>query len=300
MTENTTPTQVPTAIITVGCPASGKTTWARQFMKQNKDYLYVNRDDIRFSLAQADTWKQYKFDREFEDMVTAIQNLTCQLARRKGRNVIICDTNLNEKVRNQWIETLECLNYKVEIKEFPCSLPELWRRDAERQNGVGKEVIYDMYQKWLAYKGRTQYEPDTSLPEAIIFDLDGTLASMKNRTPFEWSKVGQDEPVQAVVDALHGYRAIGYKIVILSGRDGVCAAETTQWLYDHQIPYDFLNMRMQGDSRKDTTVKEEMFWQTVAPKYNVVGVFDDRPCMVRHWQEMGLKVMACGNQNKEF
>ena len=38
------------AILTIGVSASGKTTWAEQFVKENEWWVNINRDDIRFTI----------------------------------------------------------------------------------------------------------------------------------------------------------------------------------------------------------------------------------------------------------
>ena len=35
-------------IVTIGLPGSGKTTWGKSFLKQNSDYVKIERDDLRF------------------------------------------------------------------------------------------------------------------------------------------------------------------------------------------------------------------------------------------------------------
>ena len=53
--------------------------------------------------------------------------------------------------------------------------------------------------------------------------------------------------------------------------------------------------------RKDTTVKEEIFWDSIADKYNVVAVIDDRPSVVRMWYDIGIPNVVCvGNPWEEF
>ena len=40
--------------------------------------------------------------------------------------------------------------------------------------------------------------------------------------------------------------------------------------------------------RKDTVIKEELFWEHIEPTYNVIGAFDDRPVIVRLWHTLGI------------
>ena len=60
-------------------------------------------------------------------------------------------------------------------------------------------------------------------------------------------------------------------------------------------------MRNKNDTRKDRIVKEEIFWNVVAPKYNVIGVFDDRPQVLQMWHELKLPNVICvSNPFNEF
>ena len=43
---------MPILYIMSGCPGSGKTTWANEFMKVHPDVRYISRDEIRFSMLK--------------------------------------------------------------------------------------------------------------------------------------------------------------------------------------------------------------------------------------------------------
>jgi hypothetical protein len=184
------------------------------------------------------------------------------------------------------------------------------RRDAERagrgERAVGEEVIRDLHARFLAsgrglpaaalapkQAGSTGpgYRPDPSLPVAWLVDVDGTLALMSTaaggRSPFEWHRVGEDAPNQAVVDLVRALDAEA-TIVVMSGRDESCRALTEQWLVMHGVPFEALFMRPAGDSRKDSIVKRELFDRHVAPRWAVRGVIDDRRQVVEMWRGMGL------------
>jgi hypothetical protein len=124
---------------------------------------------------------------------------------------------------------------------------------------------------------------------------------MVNRSPFEWTKVGQDDIDEVVKSAVETFGfELGYYVIILSGRDGVCQPETETWLQDHNFSYHKLLMRSEGDMRKDSIVKRELFDKHIRDKYNVVAVFDDRPQVVRTWHLLGLKVFAVADPYLEF
>lgn len=288
------------AIITVGISASGKTTFAKTMVEQG--WVDISRDWIRFNVVCPGTdWSNYKFTNKREQDVTVVQEDMVMDAFSKGQNIIISDTNLNPKIRNKWVQSLNDLGFEVEIKDFPVTLEEAYKRDTLRANGVGRDVIYTQYKKWLEYTARKTYTPNTDMPKAILLDIDGTVAEMEGRSPYEWSKVGTDKPRQFVIDIVKGLSDQGYVILALSGRDGICYDETKCWLNTHDVPHFYLFMREAGDTRKYTVVKEEIFWDLIAQHWNVVGVLDDRPCVLRTWREIGIQnVVAVADPYLEF
>lgn len=288
------------ATITVGISASGKTTWAREEALKT-GAIITNRDDLRFSLTGAKDWSQYKFNRKVENTISMLQIETMKLAVSYGNDLIIADTNLNRVRRLEWVDTLKKNGFTVEIKSFPVALEEALRRDSLRANGVGKHVIYRQWKQWLEFTGRLVYKQDESLPKAVMFDIDGTLAHMVNRKPYDWDSVGTDVVDKHLRRILQSYSLDGYKIIVVSGRDGTCFSDSAKWLYDNELWYDKFFIRNAGDMRKDTVIKEEIFWRDIAPYYNVEAVFDDRPSVVRMWHDIGIpKVFAVADQNIEF
>ena len=284
------------ALICVGISASGKTTYAKSL---DRTWINVNRDDLRFSLTGSSGWGEYKFNKNIESIVTSIQKSVVNEAQASGKNVVISDTNLNPSIRQGWVDFLEKLGYQVEIKHFPIKLEEAWKRDSLRPNGVGHDVIYS---QWLRYVEQTEevYTPNPDLPDTAIFDIDGTIAKM-NRSPYEWGKVAEDEVRYEVVEYLKALKQGGYKIILLSGRDSVCRSDTMYWLDYNQIPYDGLFMREQGDNRPDTEIKKELFFTHVAPNCNVKICVDDRSVMVRMWASIKIpSVISVADPYKEF
>ena len=290
------------AIITVGVSASGKSTWAAEKMKEvGSRWAIVCRDDLRWHVSGVTGWKDYKFNKKTEKEVTELQEAQIRFFSQ-DHDIIIADTNLNPSTRNRLIDLCTSLGYEVEIKEFPITLEEAWKRDQFRGVfSVGRDVIYKQWQQWLEYKGES-YVPNFSKPKAVIFDIDGTLAHMdNNRGAFEWNKVGMDSVDVHVKRMLKAYVCANYKIIIVSGRDSICILQTEDWLFKNKIYYDALIMRPEGDMRKDTIIKREIFDNYIRNEYNVEVVFDDRPSVVRTWYDIGIpKVIAVGNPWVEF
>ena len=148
---------------------------------------------------------------------------------------------------------------------------------------------------------------------AIIVDVDGTLADMRGvRGPFEWDKVHLDKPHQDIIDLIKDLDACGtevpgvadtriglrkYRFIILTGRDGVCKEATGQWLADHGVPCDEFFSRGEGDFRKDSIIKSEIYMDHIRPKYDVKYVIDDRDQVVEMWRSLGLRVLQVAPGN---
>lgn len=132
-------------IILQGPPASGKTTWAREFVHKifSESYIIVSRDTIRHSLGE--------YNMKHEKEVSRIEHEQMREAMEKGINIIINDaTNLNPKK----IRKLEALSdeygYEVVFKTFIIPIEEAIRRDKneDREHHVGEQVIRQFYTRY--------------------------------------------------------------------------------------------------------------------------------------------------------
>ena len=293
----------PTAVVTIGISGSGKTTWAEEEAIKT-DAKIICRDDIRRSLFNFGKWSDYKFTKAKEKQVTEVFYQLVYDSSIVGQNIIIADTNLNPCFRVKLMSKLFEYGFNVEVKQFPIDYEEAVKRDLGRLYSVGSQVIYRQYKQWLTFIGRKTYKADKGLPMAVLVDIDGTLARKSpERGFFDWDKVGLDSYREFIIDTVNGlpWGETHYDIIILSGREDVCIGETTNWLGMKGVLYDDLFMRKEGDNRKDTIIKEEIFWEHIADEYNVVAVIDDRPCMIRMWYELGIEnVISVGNPWEEF
>jgi len=294
---------------TVGVSASGKTYWTEAFVRDNPDWININRDDIRWRLftnGVAD-WSLYKFKKSNENKVTEEQTRLIEEAVLDDKNIIISNTNLHPKYIDA-ISSLPCLkDYQVETKIFHVDFLEALKRDARRLNGVGYEVITKQYQAYAKIAwGDEWHVHEEGLPDAMIVDLDGTICNMKGiRTPYEWDKVGLDKPRVEIISMINGLIDEEYCPIFVSGRDAICMEDTYRWLQDcfgYLLGKDFhLFMRPEGDTRKDTIVKKEIFNKYIRGKYNVKVVFDDRPSVSRMFRyELGLNVISVADPHNEF
>jgi len=185
-------------------------------------------------------------------------------------------------------------------------LDECLRRDAARPepDQVGADAIRRLHERYLqgrtlplpvpqARTGRpaTVHPPSAEPPEVVLVDIDGTVALAVSRSPYDMTRVAQDQPNPAVIAAVRAMHAAGYGVVFCSGRDASARAATEAWLARHvRVPYLGLHLRAVGDSRKDSIVKREIYDREIRDRYRVVGVFDDRVQVVRMWRDLGLTV----------
>src|SRR5260221_14725272 len=96
-------------------------------------------------------------------------------------------------------------------------------------------------------------------PKAIICDLDGTLALMGDRGPFEMEKCEHDTLNRPVYLMLEACRLAGYRIILVSGRFEAVREMTTEWLLGRRGVLGALHLRADGDYRKDATFKPEKY-----------------------------------------
>ena len=298
------------AYITVGCSASGKSTFALSLAMQS-DIVICERDVFREQITKElghnineNLWKNWNWKLEKE--VDKLVNDTINNAVESKTDIVISDTNLNVDRRLTLERKLKDLGYIVEKHIFGANLnlTELWNRDLNRKNSVGHSVIAKQYKEFRKQYPKYTLSDVSDKAKCVIFDIDGTLADMHNRTPFEWSKVGNDKYNDVLFTSLEALHDEGYAIIIMSGRDEVCRTETMNWLLNgfvnKEIQYE-LYMRKEKDQRKDSIIKAELFFIYVDGVYQVEAVFDDRPSVIRDvWMELGLKVYSCGNPHIEF
>jgi len=308
--------------LTVGIPACGKSTWAKEEVKKAPEKITrVNRDDLRTMMSN------YHFSDSNEKLVTSAKEHIIKEALRYGRDVIIDETNLNRRNFDDICKLVKSMNLDCMVMEKPffIELDEAIARDAARPGVgcVGEDVVRKFWKKsggaqHKHYKPRVEIiqrqttasveasKPmvNSTLPFAVVCDLDGTLSLFNSlrsdgsvdvrhsdahtRSPYDASKCHEDtlnEPVAAVLENMH---KAGYKIIFCSGREDCYRPQTVQFIEKHLgVEYELL-MRKTGDLRKDSIIKEQIYLDDITPRYNVFLVLDDRNQVVDFWRSKGL------------
>ena len=295
-----------TAFITIGLPASGKTSWAKEYVAQHPNTVRINNDDIRNSYYEAVGNRNWS--PTVEDYVRGNREEAIRHNAQLGQDIIVDNTHMNAKTLKQMVDLCKSLGYEVETVDFRhVSVEECVRRDSLRtgHEQVGEAVIRRMYKKHgqvRAERNLPRYQFEEGKPVAVIVDIDGTLAEMTTRGPFDEHRVYEDLPrnhVVITVDALR--QAVRARVLVMSGRSEQCRAETARWLEEVCLmPKDSyeLFMRAADDRRRDSIVKRELYEQHVAGRYSILAVFDDRRSVIEEcWDKLDLPVFRCGRIN---
>lgn len=142
----------------------------------------------------------------------------------------------------------------------------------------------------------TKIKQNLELPKAIIVDIDGTIADKWSRSPYDFSRVSEDEAYSDMVEFVQ-VLSQNYEIVFVSGRWKECFSDTFEWLrkYFPSIWIE-LYMRAEGDNRNDSIVKYEILKQ-LTKEYYISYVLDDRDRVVKMWREAGLRCLQVAEWN---
>lgn len=299
----------------VGAPASGKSTKARElFEKLKQNAVIIERDELR-ELLTGKSRSHYRFTTDNENLVSNAQLAIIQNAVAANRHIIIPDTNFSVGTFEMLKNTAKQIGYDfVIIDMFSDFLTTpgneylhdfstrgqlevyrtfLLRRDLGREHTVGVHVIDRFITLMQDHYGIVKAEPNPELPPAILVDVDGTLAHMHGRSPYDGSKMLTDTVDEHVLNTINMYREKGYKVIIVTGRFQIDV--TIEWLKLNNIQYDDIYHRGENDRRPDHIVKEEIYFNDIQPKYNVQLVLDDRGQVVRMWRSLGIKCYQVEN-----
>lgn len=283
--------KTPTLTLLIGCPASGKSTFAEWQVRTESKMMRISRDEIRLSQFQE------VLDATAESMISKIIYEQVKTLLLNGWNVILdnCHTKI-EYIKQPINDFSEMAN--IEFKLFDLPLEELFIRNEKRQRKVPKKVIENMFYQLQKTKEKFDFKTikkintnleycnqNSELPKAILCDLDGTLALMNGRNPFDASTCENDLLNEPVANVLKNYKKLDYKIILVSGREDRYKDPTIRFLEKHGIAYDDLIMRKTQDNRKDSIIKTEIYQEFIKENYFVEFVLDDRNQVVDTWRK---------------
>ena len=274
-------------IMARGLPASGKSTWAKEQVLAGGGFVKrVNKDELR---AMVDASKHSDAR---EEEIVGIRDMLVERWVRQGKTVIVDDTNLHPSHETRLRELAEQLGVEFRIQDFThVPFGVCIQRNRERERQVPEPW---MFREWEKYIKPIQDEASQIHP-AIICDLDGTLALLNGRSPYDASTCENDELNTLVRDIWKAFPKDQYMKILVSGRSDKHREQTERWLTKNWISYHALYMRKDGDSRADEIIKREIYDNKIRGIYHVHAVIDDRPKVIRMWQfDLGLPVINVG------
>jgi len=283
-------------LILVGAPGSGKSTFARYFLRTEENWMRLCRDDfcaMHFAFGNLSP-------RE-ENLIAEMMDASIEALLLKGCNVLLDATHCRKKYIDHFIERFNHLA-DIAFKVFDVDAATLAERCEKRFQRTGKKIPEHVQKKFIDELEELKKEfdfsfrpkinlfdaiavQDENLPKAIICDLDGTLALIHGRNPYDATHCDEDKLNEPVASVLRNFHAAGYQILLVSGRNYHCRLPTADFLEKHAIPYHHLWMRPNKDLRKDAIVKREIFDTKIAGKYFIKFVLDDRDQVVAMWRK---------------
>lgn len=293
-------------IICCGLPGSGKTSYAIARARADSNIIVVERDQLRKMM-----YGTYYGPEVDEDQVTAAQIGLINAMFKKDRTVIVSDTNLRRKNVQNLVNLANRWGAQIEFVYFDVPVDTCVERDKARaargERAVGEQVIREKAKAFIkggylvprfddmvaVAQSRIPYDPPDDLPQAIICDLDGTVA-LHNRSPHDYDLLWSDSPNHSIIDIVKTEWNSYTSVLFVSGRPDSHREMTVAWLDQHiGINPDFnsdaeLFMRKTGDKRMDAIVKYELFDNNIRNKWDIKYVLDDRTQCVDVWRSIGL------------
>lgn len=287
-------------IIVQGLPASGKSTWSKKVIDSYPagTVARINNDDLSTVLFGT-PWTTNIDNAPQLLRSLRLNSLKSLLSNKSIRIIIVDNTNLAGKTVSEtfYLAKLAGADVQVEDRFLKVPVEECLRRNRERDNPVPDEVILRMHKQASRMKKWQDPEfpeiqrypnDDETLEEVVIVDIDGTVAEMNSRSPYDWGRVHEDTPIHSTVRTVKDMIAARRKIIFISGRDGAAYEDSRKWLETHIGEGFELFMKEKGDNRPDVITKHEIFQKEIAGKYRVSHVLDDRNGVVDLWRRLGL------------
>jgi predicted kinase len=297
----------PKLTICRGLPASGKSSWSREQVRNDLgNTVRITRDLLRLML------NDNEFIRQITEPITVSgRNFLMRGYLKQGKHVIVDDTNLDGKTVKDLVKIGQFFGAEIVFKDFDVDVDTCVERDRLRESKgevtVGENVVRDMAKRYFVNghlpsppenNHGVSFEPfvfNENTSSCVIFDIDGTLADHQGiRSPYDYTKVIRDRPRMAIIKAARLYYNAGYDLVICSGREDSCREDTKTWLDTYlsyvnnagdliKVPY-ALFMRETGDKRQDRIIKGEIFDKYIRYNWNPEIVYDDRDAVVALWR----------------
>lgn len=291
-------------ILTQGIPASGKTSWAKKFVLESPlTRVRYNWDDLRNSMG-----KYWVPEREGLNFLQENRDFFMHYWMTKGWDIVVDNMNLNPKEIAYYQDLIEAHNsneftqfkYELELKKFFIPVEECIRRDSQRENPIGEEVIKRI---WKRYRDQIWSEQNRhvydvinhtqDLPHCILVDIDGTIALNLSNRPYYGEgcaeSIHKDIPIFPTISIVETYKN---EVIFFTGRDESLREETEKWIRNNIHIQDFkLVMRENFDYSVGSKCKVKLYNKYIKDKYNVDFFLEDSKEIADTFKDLGVYVL---------
>jgi predicted kinase len=290
---------VPKILILVGLPASGKSSYARQWVRADPtNRLIINYTELR---------NGHPLTPETDKLAKQKAMELAEAAIKLGKSVVIDHTNLTLGARMRWLDLARKLNCDSEVLELDVAVRTCVWRDSTRtaEQSVGRAVIHRM----ALLTGWIDWTTTSTHRKFMILDLDGVIADNRHRRLFIETNPADykayleaaidDKPIPQMIDMVKRL-ALHYSVLIVTARPiDICGKITEQWIKKHlnnnglEDNYLYLFMRNAGDKRDSVEVKKEILGY-LPPKDRIAMVLEDQEAIADMYRQEGLTVLKVG------
>jgi len=295
-----------------GLIGSGKSTKSKEIMEADSKAARVNKDSLRWMFMMREKNESMK-GKHWEKLVVRAERSMVDFLLAEGYNVIVDNTHLEkaQKHEDHYRSVASLGNHDFEVIDLThVPIEKCVEQDSVRRDSIGRNIIYNMAHM-AGLTGPSQNKKIELEEKYIVVDLDGTLADISHRIHYvrdpadpdkkpNWNKFFDSMPYDSVRNSvLHLIRDTynDYKVVIVTGRPESHRVPTENWLNSFGIKREAVLMREIGDYRKDTIIKQEIL-DKYLNKDLIEVCIDDRPSVIRMWEENGIKVIDVGDQQE--
>lgn len=169
-------------IVLRGVPGSGKTTWAKEFIKDKPWFKRICRDDLRQMLDNG------VYSTNKEKLIRTLRGVVMRACLEEGYSVVIDDTNLDYRDINKIRDYAEVYSHVIGVSryvavplrviDFETPLEVCIERDAQRPNPVGEARIRELHEKHLRELGK--WKPSDAMMEEMRKALEGLSRTLRH------------------------------------------------------------------------------------------------------------------------
>lgn len=102
-------------ILLVGNIGSGKTTFAKNCIKNGADYIVVSRDALRYMIGAG----KYRFELDFEHFIWEAEEQIFKTFLSSGKDILVDEIGISKIMRKRYIDLAKKNCYTVTVIELP-------------------------------------------------------------------------------------------------------------------------------------------------------------------------------------